>query len=154
MPRWLLVIFSPSALSLAPRAPPPVLLLPSFESNHRLSCYGAWSIPCYHREINYLDQAAGERGNNERMLLLPRQWPRSLNMNLSLAEDIYGSQSGARPGSRSFSSMNATSSVPEMFTRYFNALIVSLTMQKFQPDNTESELDEMSPLTSERHTGR
>lgn len=88
------------------------------------------------------------------MLLLPRQWPRSLNMNLSLAEDIYGSQSGARPGSRSFSSMNATSSVPEMFTRYFNALIVSLTMQKFQPDNTESELDEMSPLTSERHTGR
>lgn len=35
--------------------------------------YRAWSIPCYHREINYLDQAAGERGNNERMLLLPRR---------------------------------------------------------------------------------
>lgn len=37
------------------------------------ACYRAWSIPCYHREINYLDQAAGERGNNERMLLLRRR---------------------------------------------------------------------------------
>lgn len=37
------------------------------------ACYRAWSIPCYHREINYLDQAAEERGNNERMLLLRRR---------------------------------------------------------------------------------
>lgn len=57
-----------------------------------LAGYHAWSIPCYHREINYLDQAAGERGNNERMLLLPRRWPWSLNMNLSLAEEIYGAR--------------------------------------------------------------
>lgn len=70
--------------------------------------YHAWSIPCYHREINYLDQAAGERGNNERMLLLPRRWPRSLNMNLSLAEEIYGARCGPL-SSRSLYSISSKS---------------------------------------------
>jgi len=69
---------------------------PPLNRTAALAGYHAWSIPCYHREINYLDQAAGERGNNERMRLLKRRWPWSLNMNLSLAEEIYGERCGPR----------------------------------------------------------
>lgn len=65
-----------------------------------LAGYHLWSIPCYHREINYLNQAAGERGNNERMHLLPRRWQWSLNMNLSLVEEIYVAWCGHRVRAR------------------------------------------------------
>lgn len=77
--------------------PSPVCSLsyPPLNQTAVLAGYHAWSIPYYQREINYLDQAAGERGNNERMLLLPRQWPWSLNMNLSLAEEMYGARCGS-----------------------------------------------------------
>lgn len=62
---------SSSASSLVPSVftPPSPLSTPPLNRTAVLACYHAWSIPCYHREINYLGQAAGERGNNERTLL-------------------------------------------------------------------------------------
>lgn len=80
LPCWLSVLLvshsiSSLASSLVPSIFPPLCSLstPPLNRTAVLAGYHAWSIPCYHREINYLDQAARERGNNERMLLLPRR---------------------------------------------------------------------------------